>query len=165
MTPEGVAVSTNPSIPTAGHVCLCEWSGPVTVAMVVALLSQLKQVQGDLDALVLILNIRESSAKSIMHRSSTFIYVLPALWAYCQEIVIACQGENALLDQVRRHLCGSTSTPEATLARPLSFFELLDDAFSHVEGVYPHDVLELRRQRLRSGTWLTASTARNRAVE
>lgn len=143
----------NASISASGRVCLCEWSGPVTVTMMVSLLSHLKQGERNHEALALIFAIHPTSAKSIMSRSSTFVDVMPALWAYCQEVVIACQGESGILDQLRRHLCGSTSTPVATLARPLSFFELLDDAFKHAEGVFPHDVLELRRQRLRSGTW------------
>ena len=42
----------------------------------------------------------------------------------------------------------------ARLSKPLGFFELLDDAFEHAQGVFPHDVLELQRQRLRSGTWV-----------
>lgn len=142
------------SISTVGRVCLCEWSGPVTVTMVVALLSRLKQVaENHGGAVVLILHLHASSAKSIMKRSSTFLDVLPALWAYCQEVVIACQGQEGILDQLRRCLCGSASTPIATLAKPLCFFELLDDAFTHAQGVFPHDVLELQRQRLRSGTW------------
>ncbi len=73
----------NASISTSGRVCLCEWSGPVTVTMVVPLLSHLKQVESVVGAVVLILNIRPSSAISIMSRSSTFLDVLPVLWAYC----------------------------------------------------------------------------------
>ena len=53
---------------------------------------------------------------------------------------------------------GSASTPISTLARPLVFFELLDEAFDHAQGVYPHDVLELRRQRIRSGMWGVSET-------
>lgn len=144
----------NTSIATVGRVCLCEWSGPVTVTMMVSLLSHLKQTEKNHgESVVLILHLHESSAKAIMKRSSSFLDVLPALWAYCQEVVIACQGESGILDRLRRHLCGSVSTPVATLARPLSFFELLDDALEHVQGVHPHDVLELRRRKLRSGTW------------
>ena len=142
------------SIATVGRVCLCEWSGPVTVTMVVALLSRLRRSERCAsDKLVLVLCMRDTSARSIMQRSSTFLDVLPALWAYCQEVIIACQGEEGVLDQLRRALCGSSSLPVATLARPLSFFELLDDAFAHAQGLFPHDVLELRRRRLRSGTW------------
>ena len=152
----------NTSIATSGQVCLCEWSGPVTVTMVVSLLSQLKQTEQSRGAgLVLIMHLRPSSAKSLMQRSSTFVDVLPALWAYCQEIVFTCQGEDGLLDQLRRTLCGSVTTPIARLAHSLSFFELLDDAFKHAQGVFPHDVLELRKQRIHSGTWrLTDSKER-----
>ena len=180
----------NASISTFGHVCLCEWSGPVTVTMVVSLLSQLQRgpaasdktsvaalpvalprripgwshpatcntqpvvpVKLPSDETLLILNLHPSSARCILSRASTFPDVLPALWAYCQEIIIACQGEEGLIDHLRRALCGSASTPISTLARPLVFFELLDEAFDHAQGVYPHEVLELRRQRIRSGTW------------
>ena len=195
-------MSTNASISTSGHVCLCEWSGPVTVTMVVSLLSHLqqptvlnrplaaelpmalphhgdapapcvtrprshlatcttqsesppKQAGDDAAATVLVINLHPSSARCILSRSSTFADVLPALWAYCQEIIIACQDEQGLINHLRRALCGSASTPIATLARPLVFFELLDEAFDHAQGVYPHDVLELRRRRIRSGTWAT----------
>lgn len=144
----------NTSIATVGRVCLCEWTGPVTVTMVASLLSSLKRaVQTHGGSFILILHLHASSAMSIMNRSSTFLDVLPALWAYCQEVVIVCQGQEGVLEQLRRCLCGSASTPIATLAKPLCFFELLDDAFAHAQGVFPHDVLELRRQRLRSGTW------------
>lgn len=144
------------SIATVGRICLCEWAGPVTVTMVVSLLSNLKQVEDcHGKPVVLILHLSPSSAKSIMKRSSTFLDVIPALWAYCREVVIACQGEDGILEQLRRCLCGSASTPLASLARPLGFFELLDDAFTHAQGAFPHDVLELRRQRIRSGTWST----------
>jgi hypothetical protein len=126
--------------------------------MVVSLLSHLKQSrERHGEAVVLILHLRPVSAQSIMKRSSTFVDVLPTLWAYCQEVVIVCQGEHGILDQLRRSLCGSVSTPVASLAHPLSFFELLDDAFTHAQGVFPHDVLELRRQRIRSGMWPTTT--------
>lgn len=151
------------SIATVGRVCLCEWAGPVTVTMVVSLLSNLKQettCHGE--PVVLMLHLRPSSAKSIMKRSSTFLDVMPALWAYCREVVIVCQGEDGTLEQLRRSLCGSASTPIASLARPLSFFELLDEGFSHAQGVFPHDVLEMRRQRIRSGTWSVADDAKQR---
>lgn len=151
----------NQSIAIAGRVCLCEWSGPVSVAMVVSLLSQLKRVrQGHGGACILILHMHPSSATSIMKCSSTFLDVMPALWSHCQEIIVVCQGETGILDQLRRTLCGSTSTPISMLARPLGFFELLDEAFAHVQGVYPHDALEIRRRRLRSGTW-----AQNESLE
>ena len=151
------------SIAMVGRVCLCEWAGPVTVTMIVSLLSNLKQVEDRHDEpAVLILNMRPSSARSIMKRSSTFLDVMPALWAYCREVVIVCQGEECVLEQLRRYLCGSASTPIAAPARSLSFFELLDDAFTHAQGVFPHDVLELRRQRLRSGTWSVAEDAKEK---
>jgi hypothetical protein len=122
--------------------------------MVVQLLAQLKQTEERHgEAVVLILHLRPSSAKDIMKRSSTFLDVLPALWAYCREVVIVCQGEPGILEQLRRSLCGSMSTSVGTLAHPLSFFELLDDAFTHAQGIFPHEVLELRRQRIRSGMW------------
>lgn len=150
----------SPSITISGRVCLCEWSGPVTITMVVSLLSQLKhaqEVQGE--GSVLILNLSPSSAKDITKRSTVFIDVLPALLAYCQEVVMACEGESGLLEQLRRCLCCSATTPLVTFLRPLIFFELLDDAFTHAQGLFPHDVLELRRQRIRSGVWAMANEA------
>lgn len=150
----------NTSISTSGRVCLCEWSGPVSFTMVVSLLSHLKQTKKRYgEGVILILHLRPPSALSILKRSSTFVDVMPALWAYCQEVVFVCQGERGLLDQLRRSLCGSVSTPVAALAHPFSFFELLDEAFKHVQGVFPHDILEMRRQRIRSGARIVANGA------
>jgi hypothetical protein len=147
-------MSSSIPISSSGRVCLCEWSGPVSVSMMVSLLGYLKQAHHERSAaLVLVLHLRPSSAKSIMTTSSSFTDVMPALWAYCKEVVIACQGETGLLDQLRRTLCGSVSAPIATLPHPVNFFELIDDAFTHVQELFPHNVLELRRQRIRSGTW------------
>jgi hypothetical protein len=135
-----------------GRVLLAEWSGPVSVAMTVSLHSQLRQISSDQNGkVILILCVNTAAAQSLMTRSSTFLDIIPALWVYCTEIVFACDGENGTIDQLRRSLCGSASTPVSSLAKPMSFFELLDEAFAHVQGVSPHDVLELRRQRLRSG--------------
>lgn len=147
----------NASISSSGRVCLCEWSGPVTVTMAASLFARLKQAHGsEVGAILLILHLRPASARSVLQRAHRLIEITPALWAHCQEIAIACEGEQRLLDQLRRCLCGSASLRGSQLARPLSFFELLDDAFTHAQGLFPHDVLELRRQRLRSGTWSTS---------
>jgi hypothetical protein len=122
--------------------------------MMVSLLGHLKSVEPDQGgSLLLIINMQPVSAASIMKRTSAFVDVLPALWAHCQEVIVVCQGRDGILDQLRRMLCGSVSTPISSLAKPLNFFELLDDAFTHAQGVLPHDVLALRRQRIRSGTW------------
>lgn len=159
---KGVLCTMSSAISASGRVCLCEWSGPITVAMVVSLLGFLKSAEAkQRSRLLLIVTMRPSSAASVLKRSTSFVDALPALWAYCQEIAIVCQGEDGLLQQLRRTLCGSVSTPVATLAKPLNFFELLDDAFTHAQGVVPHDVLELRKQRIHSGTWwLTDSKER-----
>jgi hypothetical protein len=144
-----------PRVSTAGRVCLCEWSGPVTVTMVVSLLSQLQQLSAPhRGTAVLILHVAAPSARSIMRRSSTFLDVMPTLWAYCQEIIVACPGESRTLDQLRRALCGSASMPIAGAVRPFTFFEHLDDALTYAQDDAPHEILELRRQRLRSGTWI-----------
>jgi hypothetical protein len=44
------------------------------------------------------------------------------------------------------------SAPTAHSSRPPSLFELLDDAFANLLDSYPQEILELRRQRIRSGT-------------
>jgi hypothetical protein len=139
-------------ISAAGRVCICEWSGPVTVTMVVSLLSHLKRMRETQDRpLLLVLNLREASASSIVRSPNPFQNALPALWAFCQEIVIANEGGQAMISQLRRALCGSSTTPAALLARPICFFEAVDEAFGHAQGVFPHDVLELQRQRILGG--------------
>lgn len=141
------------AISASGRVCLCEWSGPVAVTMVASLLGYLKSAQADKGGpLLLVLNMHPNSAMSVMKRSSAFVDVLPALWTHCQEIVIVCQGQDGILEQLRRTLCGSMSTPVASLARPLIFFDLIDDAMTHAQGLFPHDILELRKRRLRTVT-------------
>jgi hypothetical protein len=127
----------------------------VTVAALVSLLALVQQRKQRLrDALLLILELQPSSARSIMKPSSSFPDVMPQLWTCCQEIILVCEGEAGISDQLRRALCGSASTPVATLARPMSFFESLDEAFAHAEGVLPFDVLDLRTKRLRWGNYV-----------
>jgi len=122
--------------------------------MVVALLSQVKHAQKREQATVLlILALHDSSARNITLHSSSFADVLPALWAYCFEIAIACNGEEGLVDQLKRTLCTSLASPGISLVRPLRFFENLDEAIDHAKNTLPHDVLEMQRRRLRSGSW------------
>jgi hypothetical protein len=129
--------------------------------MVVSLLSLLKQLEESRGGpSILILHLKASSAVSIMKRSSTFQDVMPALWAYSQEVMMVCHDDAGTLGQLRRALCGSQSAPMGSLTRPLSFFSLLDDAFTHAQETFPHDVLELRRLRLRSGAWPLAEGSR-----
>ncbi|MGC4070831.1 MAG: hypothetical protein QM784_40380 [Polyangiaceae bacterium] len=141
-----------PQLSTYGRVCFCEWSGPVTVTMLVLLLSELRHMPGQDDCTrLLILNLRPSSANNIVKSSSSFPDVMPQIWSYCREVIFVCEGESGVSDQLRRALCGSASTPVASLARPMSFFESLEEAFGHAEGVCPFDILELRRARLLRG--------------
>lgn len=150
-------------ITSVGRVCLCEWSGPVTVSMVLGLLAELKRLQDrENGRLLLVLHLRDNSARSILHQSSTFSDVLPALWACCQEIAVACRAEGAVLTHLRRALCGSASIPITGAVRSLSFFERLDEAFDHCKDVFPHDVLEMQRRRLRSGSWPIGETKEQR---
>jgi hypothetical protein len=150
----------NTPIYTSNRVRLCEWSGPVTAIMVAPLLSQLRGAEQDSgETTVLILHLCPTSARSILRCSSAFMDVLRALWVFCQEVVIACPGEPSLLAQLRRRFCGSGTSPTADLARPFTFFGQLDEAFMHLQGVFPHDVLELQRQMLCSGTWPAVGSA------
>lgn len=36
--------------------------------------------------------------------------------------------------------------------KSIDYFDLLDDAFTHVQNEFPHEALELRRRRIRSGS-------------
>lgn len=139
-------------ITTVGRVCLCEWTGPVTATRVVTLLSQVKYVQ-ERDLLVLVLSLDEIATRSIVYGSSSFLGALPALWSHCQEVVIACPAERSLLHQLRQGLCGPASTPLALVSTPLHFHDALEGALRHAQELSPHDVLELQRLRLKSGTW------------
>src|SRR5512133_2017023 len=148
-------------ITSVGRVCLCEWSGPVTVSMVIGLLAELKRLQvRETGRVLLVLHLRDNSARSILHQSSTFSDVLPALWACCQEIAVACRAEGAVLTHLRRALRGSASMPIGAGTRSLNFFELLDEAFDHSKDVFPHAVLDMQRRRLRSGSWPICETTR-----
>ncbi|MGC4068845.1 MAG: hypothetical protein QM784_30215 [Polyangiaceae bacterium] len=140
-------------ITTFGRVCLCEWDAPIAATEVSSLLARVKDLHAsNVDDSILILVMSSTSAASIMRHTSSFVDVMPALWAYCSEVLLVCP-DATLLAQLRRHLCGSARTPVVSLAHPLSFFDTLDVALTHVEGVVPHDTIELRRHRLRSGQW------------
>ncbi|HEY5957607.1 MAG TPA: hypothetical protein VIV60_13670 [Polyangiaceae bacterium] len=129
--------------------------------MTVSLISHLREVEAaGKDEALLVLSLGFPAAKSIVQRSCTLQDALPAIWAHCQEMVIASEGEPRTLNQLRRCLRGPRSIPIASALKPLSVFALLDDALAFLERRCPHDVLELRRQRLRSGSWLTSDGTR-----
>lgn len=95
----------------------------------------------------------EIAARSIVYGSSSFLGALPAPWSHCQEVVIACPVERSLLHQLRQGLCGPASTPLALVSTTLYLHEDLEGALRHAQELSPHDVLELQRLRLKSGTW------------
>lgn len=147
------------TIMRVGRVCLCEWTGAVTVTTVVALLSQVKHVQErERDPLLLILSLDEAATRSVAYGSSSFLGALPALWSHCQGIVVACPAQRSLRHQLRQGLCGPASSPLALASTPLCFYESLDGALRHALEISPHDVLEVQRLRLRRGTWPVCET-------
>jgi hypothetical protein len=148
----------NGSVQIAGRVCLCEWDGSVAASTVATLLSQLREVEEvEGEPCILIINVSLSSAKSIATRANTFQDVMPALWAHSQEILVAFEGPTSALEQLRRALSKPSSARDATMVHSLRFFTLLDEAFSHTQANFPHEALELRRRRIRSGAWSPAS--------
>ncbi|MGC4069467.1 MAG: hypothetical protein QM784_33405 [Polyangiaceae bacterium] len=153
----GVDCAMNGSVQIVGRVCLCEWEGAVSASTVATLLSQLREVdEFEGEPCILIINVSLSSAKSIATRASTFQDVMPALWAHCQEILVAFEGPASALGQLCRALSKPSATRDAATAHSLRFFTLLDEAFSHTQASFPHEALELRRRRIRSGAWCPA---------
>jgi hypothetical protein len=145
----------NQPISNAGRVCLCEWSGPVTVAMMVTLLSHVKRLRvTENEPLLLILKATAPAARSMYRHSSPFLGGLPAVLGCCQEIALVCDNPGIVRNLgFAVHDALSTSVPSAQ--KSVIYLGLLDDAFTYAQNTFPHEVLELRRRRIRSGTWST----------
>lgn len=141
---------------TVGRVCLCEWAGPVSVAMIVGLLSHLKRTRDAEGAsLLLIIHASAASLRCMARPSSPFLSGLPALMGSCHELMVV-SSDNALPDLAReQHV---VMPPHYQSSKRVLFYALLDDAFKEAQESFPHEVLELRRQRIRSGAWLPAAT-------
>jgi hypothetical protein len=136
-------------ISSAGRVCHCEWTKTVTATMVFALLSQLKrQNSANQTPLLLMLNLHPASLASLAHHANPFFVVIPALLDCCCEIVIAADGDSATLNTLRRHLLRSSPSPTPAIARSIRVFPTVQEAFTHAQSVFPHDVIELRRKNL-----------------
>jgi hypothetical protein len=148
------------SISISGRVCLCEWSGPVTVAMIISLLSRLKKARESQGApLLLVLNVNPSAARSLLRSPCAFLNTLPAIMDGCYEILVASDEDNAypLGKSIRATLALST----AKRTKSVQSFALLDDALIRAQTTLPHEVIELRCQRIRSGVWTTRDVLKN----
>jgi hypothetical protein len=143
----------NLPISNAGRVCLCEWSGPVTVTMMVLLLSHLKRLRVTENGPLLgILYVQLPAARSMTRHTSPFLNGLPAILGCCQEVAIVCDDVdtvNALSHAVHDALASSVPSAQKSIV----YLGQLDDAFTYLQNIFPHEVLELRRRRIRSGTW------------
>jgi hypothetical protein len=84
-----------------------------------------------------------------------FLSGLPALCDTCHEIAIVCNADAT--DALRRAIGRVLGIPSVQLGKRVRFFEMLDTAFACAQEAFPHELLELRRQRIRSGTWPTSS--------
>ena len=146
------------AISTSGRVCLCEWTGPVTVTMMVALLSVVRRLRATEEKpLLLLLRVNVPAAKSLAHNGSSFLSILPALFDFCHEVAIICD-DNEAIGAIRRVLTAAGTPLLPALHKPVGFFDLLDEAFTYNLDSFPHEILELPRRRIRSGAWLTAET-------
>lgn len=149
----------NHPISTVGRVCLCEWSGPVTVTMIVSLLSRLKRIRETADSSVLlILHASPVSSKSMSRSSSPFLNGLPAVMASCHEVLVVTDDNS--IEPLRKATLDALVSSSSQNNKQVHFFALLDGAFMHAQSTFPHEVLELRRQRIRSGTWVTGGTTK-----
>ena len=148
----------NQPISNAGRVCLCEWSGPVTVAMMVLLLSHLRRFRATENSrLLLILKVTAPSAKSMAQNVNPFLDGLPAILACCQEVALVCDDLDTV-STLRQAVHDALKTSVPAAQKSVVYLGLLDDAFMYVQNAFPHEVLELRRRRIRSGTWSNADT-------
>jgi hypothetical protein len=120
--------------------------------MIISLLSQLKKARGSQGTpLLLVLHVNQSAARSLLRSPCAFLNALPAIMDGCSEILVASDDDNAypLGKSIRATLALST----AQHSKSVQSFALLDDALIRAQVTFPHEVLELRRQRIRSGVW------------
>jgi hypothetical protein len=136
-------------ISSSGRVCLCEFNGSITCSMVVCLLTHLKRTR-DAGAGVafLILQLDSNAGVSIVRATNPFVWALPAVRDCCQEFVLAIDGHSPATKQLSRILDGD-NLPLAQPGRPLRCYATLDEAFSHGLALFPQNILELQRRRLR----------------
>ena len=102
---------------------------------------------------LLLLHASAVSARSMALPTCSFLNGLPAILASCQEILIVTDDANVEPLRIATHCALASSSAQS--AKQVRFFALLDEAFSCAQAFLPHEVLDLRRQRIRSGTWAT----------
>jgi hypothetical protein len=79
--------------------------------------------------------------------------------ASCHEVLVVTDDNG--IETLRNATLGALASSASQSIKQIHFFALLDDAFTHAQSTLPHEVLELRRQRIRSGTWVTGGTPKN----
>ena len=146
------------TISTSGRVCLSEWTGPVTVTMMVALLSVVRRLRATEERpLLLLLRVNVPAAK-VWHamevRSSRYFQHFLGFATKSRSFVTIKRHFGA----IRRVVTDAGVPLTRALNKPVSFFDLLDEAFKYSLDAFPHEILELRRRRIRSGAWPTAET-------
>lgn len=137
-------------ISSSGRVCLCEFRGLITCSMVVGLLSYLKRTRdAGAGVALLILQLDSSAGTSITRAANPFVGALPAVRDCCQEFVLAVEGNSPETKQLSRILQGGSLPNSAQPGRTPRCYATLDEAFSHGLALFPQNILELQRRRLR----------------
>ncbi|MGC4067238.1 MAG: hypothetical protein QM784_21870 [Polyangiaceae bacterium] len=144
------------SVNIAGRVCLCELKGSLTGTEVIGVLSQVRKVKAEEGVDVeLLIYFDLAAATALEHPSNAFLCAFPAIVSDCSEVLLVLPGAlirtvSVALRVASNDVCASRSS--------LRMLEELDDALQWVQAHFPHEVLELRRQRLRSGIWKKRTT-------
>jgi hypothetical protein len=124
--------------------------------MIVSLLSQLKRTrETESGLLLLMLLVTAVSGKSMARSNNAFLGGLPAIMDCCKELIIICDSDGT--KQIGRTVSNQLTS---SCQKTVHVFALLDDAFTHAQNEFPHEVLELRRRRIRSGDWPTVGAKR-----
>lgn len=137
-------------ISSSGRVCLCEYRGPVDSAMVVSLLSHLKRAREvESECVLLVLELDLAATRSIARGVGPFLGALPVLRDCCLEVVVATETSSVVARQLKRMLEAGSDPCSCQSAKMPRCYESLDEAFTYIRPLFPHNVLELERRRLR----------------
>jgi hypothetical protein len=76
-----------------------------------------------------------------------FLTALPAILDACREVIVVAEAADPRSGMLRSIFAEPRASQSGRATA--RHFNSVDEALSHVEGIAPHDVLELKRQILR----------------
>jgi hypothetical protein len=131
----------------SGRACLNVWDKSLSVSELFTLLADLKRTLAVAGGpAILIIVIREAVPAPADDMLRCMRATLPAIRAYCEELVFAVEGTSAEHALLRASLQSEGAEPGRH--GPSHLFGTLSASLAHMQRFAPHDVLELKRHLL-----------------